>query len=390
MAARASFTTCGCAITAAALSAAVHRLSSVISFTGDIPLDITPKEVTLANGGLDIVWATDGMCSSYSGEWLYAHRYLPEPAEVSAVEPTPARNLWGAELNDRIPTFSYNEIMGSDEGLLAWIDTLAEYGLVVTRGVPTDPRPDLDPAAETSPVRLALREACGEVERFANHVAVVRQDMFDSGVADMKVDPGGYAQALTPIPLALHTDVPCFNWPPGVLMLHCLQPAGAGGESVFVDGFHIVARLREEDPDAFALLSGNSVAFKLASPHAELIARERMLELDERDRMRVFRFSVHEVQPLELPGELIEPFYAAYHKLCALVNNPDNQVRFKLEKGDMWATHNHRVAHGRTAFSVEDATPRHLQHAYVNFDDLLGRARVIRRAKEGRVWPDVY
>ena len=361
-----------------------------VSFTGDIPLDIAPREAGLSPAGdLDIVWDHDGMASSFSGAWLHAHRYPPEAPGAAAVSPEPPQTLWGGELNGRIPTFSYNEIMGSDEGLLAWIEALAEYGLVLTRGVPTDPRPDLDPPGETSPVRRAVREACGEVERFANHVACVRQDAFDSGTADMKVDPGGYAQALTPIPLPLHTDVPCFNWPPGVLMLHCLQPAASGGESVFVDGFHIAETLRAEHPEAFELLSTLPVAFKLASPDAELIARERMLELDSRGRMRVFRFSVHEVQPLDLPGDLVEPFYAAYHALIAMVGDPANQVRCRLGKGDMWTTHNHRIAHGRSAFSTDGAA-RHLQHAYVNFDDVQSRARVIRRARAGLSWPDVY
>ena len=361
-----------------------------VSFTGDIPLDIAPREAGLSPaGGLDIVWDNDGMATSFSGDWLHAHHYPPEAPGAAAVSPAPPRTLWGGELNGRIPTFGYDEIVGSDEGLLAWIESLTEYGLVLTRGVPTDPRPDLDPPGETRRTRLAVRAACGEVERFANHVACVRQDAFDSGTADMKVDPGGYAQALTPIPLPLHTDVPCFDWPPGVLMLHCLQPAESGGENVFVDGFHIAEKLRAERPEAFELLSTLPVAFKLASPDAELVARERMLELDARGWMRVFRFSVHEVQPLDLPGDLVEPFYAAYHQLCAMVRDPANQVRCRLGKGDMWASHNHRIAHGRSAFSTGGA-PRHLQHAYMNFDDVQSRARVIRRARTGRVWPDVY
>lgn len=361
-----------------------------VSFTGDIPLDISPRETRLSREGeLEVVWSNDGMASSYPGEWLHAHRYAPGVANPNASSIEFPRTLWGGELNGRVPTFSYNEVMGSDEGLLAWIEALAEHGLVLTRGVPTDPRPDLDPPGETRPTRLAVRATCGEVERFANHVACVRQDAFDSGTADMKVDPEGYAQALTPIPLPLHTDVPCFNWPPGVLMLHCLQPAQSGGESVFVDGFHVAERLRAEHPKDYELLSTLPVAFKLASPEAELIARERMLEQDSQGRMRVFRFSVHEVQPLDLPGDLVEPFYAAYHRLCAMVNDPAGQVRFRLERGDMWAAHNHRIAHGRSAFSTGGAA-RHLQHAYMNFDDVMSRARVIRRAKAGRFWPDVY
>ena len=361
-----------------------------VSFTGDIPLDIAPRKAMLSPaGGLEVIWDHDGMASCYSGDWLYEHRYPPEGPEEAAHSPTPPCTRWGGELNGRIPTFSYDEIKGSDEALLAWIEALTEYGLVLTRDMPTDPRPDLDPPFDASPVRRAVREACGEVERFANYVACVRQDAFDSGTADMKVDPEGYAQALTPIPLPLHTDVPCFDWPPGVLMLHCLQPAVSGGESVFVDGFHIAERLRCERPEAFELLSTVPVTFKLASPDAELIARERMLELDTQGRMRVFRFSVHEVQPLNLPGNQVEAFYAAYHELCKRVRDSVDQVRCRLGKGDMWAAHNHRIAHGRTGFSTGGA-PRHLQHAYMNFDDVRSRARVVRRAKTGRVWPDVY
>ena len=173
-----------------------------VSFTGDIPLDITPREANLsADGGLEVIWSNDGMRSSYPGDWLYAHRYAPERPEVPAVEPKRARTLWATELNPRVPSFSYNEVIGSDDGLLTWIETLVEYGLVLTRGVPTDPRPDLDPEGETTQNRRDVRQGGGEVERFANHVACIRQDVFDSGTADMKVDPTGYAQALTPNPV---------------------------------------------------------------------------------------------------------------------------------------------------------------------------------------------
>ena len=209
-----------------------------VSFTGDIPLDIAPKEAKLTpDGGLAIVWATDDMRTDYPADWLYAHRYLPDRPEVPAVEQRHEPKLWGAEFTGEIPTFSYNQVMGSDDGLLEWIETLRDYGLVIIRGVPTGPRPDLDPPGETTANRRSLRDACGEVERFAKHISCVRHDLFDGGTADMKVDPSGYAQALTPIALPLHTDVPCFNWPPGGADA-ALPAAGRGGR-----GEHLRGRL---------------------------------------------------------------------------------------------------------------------------------------------------
>ena len=133
-----------------------------VSFTGDIPLDISPREARLSSqGSLEIVWDNDGMASSFPGDWLHAHRYAPGARDVEAASSGFRQTLWGGELNGRIPTFSYNEVVGSDGGLLDWIEALAEYGVVLTRGVPTDPRP-----TSTRPARLAARAS-----RFAPRAA---------------------------------------------------------------------------------------------------------------------------------------------------------------------------------------------------------------------------
>ena len=133
-----------------------------VSYTGDIPLDVSPREARLTpRGQVEIVWDNDGMASRYAGEWLHAHRYPPGAPAPEAAAPEMPRTLWGGELNGRIPTFSYREVSGSDEGLLAWIEALAEYGLVLTRGMPTEPRP-----TSIRPARRAARAS-----RFAPRAA---------------------------------------------------------------------------------------------------------------------------------------------------------------------------------------------------------------------------
>ena len=77
--------------------------------------------------------------------------------------------------------------------------------------------------------------------------------------------------------------------------------------------------------------------------------------------------------------EQIEPFYAAYRKLSALIDDPANQLVARLRSGDLLATHNHRVLHGRKAF-VSGSGERRLQLSYMEYDDLLSRIRLLHNA----------
>jgi len=62
--------------------------------------------------------------------------------------------------------------------------------------------------------------------------------------------------AYTSAALAPHMDLPYYEAPPGLQLLHCLEfdEACAGGESVFWDTFVLAELLRERDPRAFQTL----------------------------------------------------------------------------------------------------------------------------------------
>lgn len=320
-------------------------------FTARIPPDVAPAQAELEGEGvLRIRWTNDGHESRYHPEWLRAHAYA-----AARTGPRWRPKLWDTRLAENLPALEHAEIVGSDEGLLRFLETFRDHGFTLVRGV--------------VPVS-------GEVERFANHLAYVREIIFGR-VHEVLNLPGAYNVAQTAIELKPHTDLPSYHWPPSVQLIHCLVNETTGGESIVVDGFQLATRLRSEDPEAFELLTRAGVQFRLYAADGDTLARAPMIQLDEQGDLKTFRFSNQLLQPIDLPSELVEPFYDAYRKLALMVVDPGNQVRFRLGAGDLMATHGHRVMHGRAAFDASSGR-RHLQDAYMEFDDLMGRIRLLR------------
>jgi len=76
-------------------------------------------------------------------------------------------------------------------------------------------------------------------------------------------------------------------------------------------------------------------------------------------------------------ADLVEPFYAAYRRLGAMIDSSAYRVVFKAADGDVLTLHGHRVLHGRLPFDPVSGA-RHLQDVYMEWDDLMARRRVLR------------
>lgn len=56
--------------------------------------------------------------------------------------------------------------------------------------------------------------------------------------------------------LQMHTDLPYYEYKPGVNMLHCLvQSKSKGGENLISDGFHVAKIMQREFPEYYKVLS---------------------------------------------------------------------------------------------------------------------------------------
>jgi len=84
--------------------------------------------------------------------------------------------------------------------------------------------------------------------------------------------------------------------------------------------------------------------------------------IDEPGGVFRVRSSYFTIAPFQLPFAQMEAWYAAYDAFVRLVRT--HAYRFRLEPGDYLLYDNHRVLHGRTAFSG----PRWVRGVYFDPD----------------------
>jgi alpha-ketoglutarate-dependent taurine dioxygenase len=319
-------------------------------FTASIPPGIAPTAASFdPERGLEVLW-NDGQAATYSPAWL--RRYDYSPTARAARRPTVT--LWSGTAGEP-PRFPHAEVVGSTAGQLAYLDAVREVGAAIVTGVPSEHH---------------------EVERFAQSLGHVREVAFER-VHNVRHDPAGYNVAHTPGELKPHTDMPSYNWPPSIQLLHFLTNQATGGESTLVDGWAALAELRRDAPHHFDTLTRVPVPFQLFSEDEDTWAENPMVALDTQGEVRLFRFSNQLAQPLSAPFEQVEAFYDAYRHLGQIIDSGRYRATFTSADGDLLTVHSHRVLHGRMPYDPTSGA-RHLQDVYMEFDDLMARRRVLR------------
>ncbi len=292
----------------------------------DVPLEIRPLSVALSADGehLVIVWrdAAGEHASSYGLDWLCAHAYAPDAAEI-ALPPAEAASLVleGEAFADatelakaaliRVGELGAALVRGAGSDTEAWIDAFGAHGLAV---VPTH---------------------FGRIE-----------DLRTDNTTNQNTDQLGYTDA----PVDLHTDQPFLAEPPRYQMLHCMRPAEEGGENAVADARAAAEYLRRTDAEAFEVLSTVPIRFHRVQQRFEKIFVGPLLELEPDGRLRRVRSSYFTMAPQELPFARMEAFYRAYRRWERLVADPCHHWRFRLAAGDFLLYDNWRVLHARTRF----------------------------------------
>jgi len=326
-----------------------------ILVTSEIPLDIHAEKANFDRESLSVTWSHEQHESVYDLKWLAHYDY---GADDQHFDPAAGEiQTWGRELEQTIPTFKYIDLYEEPKQLLKFCQAIRDIGLSIVRGAPSKD---------------------GEIERFAEHIACVRETIYDR-LHNVRATPGeynAYNVASTTLELKPHTDMPNYNNPPGVQMFHFLVNDSIGGESTAVDGAKVVEQLKIDDPAAFELLTTTPVCFRMFSSRGDIINSNPLISLDSDGELKVFRFSNQLAQPAKLPPSEMDAFYRAYRKLGSLVEAPENKVQFRLNTGDIMVTNNLRVMHGRNAYNPSSGG-RHLQLSYMDYDDVLSRIRML-------------
>jgi gamma-butyrobetaine dioxygenase len=328
-------------------------------YTADIPDDLRVVDAFICNvGHLNIDWS-DGHRSIFVQNWLAEYDYSTSSHQHRTDQPS----LWGRSV--RLPEFDHGALMASTAILLEYLDAVHAYGAAIVKNTP--------------PID-------GEVVRFAKEIGVIRTVAFGM-VHDVLNSPDGYNVAHTALELKPHSDLASYTWPPSFQLLHYLLNAVTGGETILVDGWNVLAVLKQDDPEGYDLLASVPVPFKIFSITHDTYAEEPIIQLHPDGRIRVFRFSNQTAQPLQIHPELVEPFYKAYKRLGQLISDDRFRVKIKAQSGDMLTIHNHRVLHGRLAYDSSSGN-RHLQDLYMEWDDVMAKRRVLRGHIPIKAWPE--
>jgi len=334
-----------------------------IMVTALIADDIAPTKAEIQGNDLLIEWNQYAHQSCYSLDWLAAHDYSRSTFSDDTAQGK--LHLWGNEFQDSIPNYQYSDLHNNDVELLNWCSDLRDYGLTIVRGAP-------------------LEE--GEIERFAEYVAVVRETIYDR-LHNVRATPGeynAYNVASTTLELKPHTDMPNYNNPPGVQMFHFLVNESEGGESTAVDGFNVAAQLKKQDPKAYDTLASTPMSFRMFSARGDIVSSNPLLALDVFGELKVFRYSNQLAQTTTIAADKTTEFYRAYRQLGRLIEAPENMVQFRLNTGDIMVTNNLRVMHGRKSYDANTGA-RHLQLSYMDMDDVLSRIRMLHKTLHTQV-----
>jgi trimethyllysine dioxygenase len=317
-------------------------------FTAQIPRDLIANHVRVVDQSLEIRWGMpDGSISQIPLAFLHRFR-IPQPA---CAELGTQRTLWDTLTNTNTPTLPYDFVMGDDDGVLAWLNKVAEFGFCLV---------------VNTPVSMEASEA------LLRRIAYVRKTIF-AGFFDFAPDLTKADTAYTNLELRPHTDGTYSNDAPGAQMLHCLYFDGTGGESTIVDAFALAARLRNEHPTHYETLSRVIVPGQYIGDGSHLVAARPVLRHDHLGNLAQVSFNNYDRAPFLLESSEMIAFYDALRTFDLLANDHSRQWRHVLAPGEALLFDNWRVLHGREAFTGM----RRLCGGYVNREDMLSRVRLL-------------
>ena len=314
--------------------------------------DICPRAVEFDSSGLTIDWSEGEHRSVFDPSWLREHSYC----DALAKSHRSSYVSWDNSFASQIPEASHSDFMQDDQALLSWMQALDRNGLALIRQMPD---------TEAAVVETASR------------IDYLRQTNF--GVTfDVISVAKPINLAYTSIALPLHTDLANQEVPPGYQFLHCLCNDSSGGESTFVDGLRVLEKLREENPDAFALLSTHAIPFRFHDEGHDIRQHHPVINLDNFGNIIELKYNAHLADIFDLPEAIMYDYYVAYRELMLRLQDPALKIELKLAAGDMVVFDNRRVLHGRNAFD-ETSGNRHLRGCYVDRSEFKSRLRVLEK-----------
>lgn len=323
----------------------------------DIPPDTRLAAATADDRGVTLRFAPEGKTVTFDPDWLATHAY-DRPTNATSGRLPDGAEPWGARLNDAVPTGDFTALQTDRAALRDWLAAIRRYGFAKVTGMQPEP---------------------GGLFGIVDLFGYVRETNYGRHF-EVRTEVNPVNLAYTGLGLQAHTDNPYRDPVPTLQVLACLENSAEGGENMVVDGFACAQRLRDEDPDGFALLAGHPARFTYAgSAGVALSSRRPMIELGPDGSLQAIRFNSRSAAPVtDVPFDKMAAYYAAYRRLSEIIDDPGQEVVFKLAPGEAFIVDNTRVLHARKGYSGEGT--RWLQGCYADKDGLLSTLAALEAA----------
>ncbi|XP_055594982.1 gamma-butyrobetaine dioxygenase-like isoform X2 [Uranotaenia lowii] len=311
---------------------------------------------------IKLVWS-DGHKSQFGIDWLVERNFSEENRQDYLKEwYRPQARLWGKQdFRDILREFQFADVINSDEALKEWIEALSRYGLALIRNAP-------------------LTE--NECRKLADRVGFIRKTHYgEEFIVQAKEGTSNVAYLSTP--LQMHSDLPYYDYKPGCNLLHCLvQSQSAGGQNLIADAFYVAELMRHELPEDFAILAGTLVNWtdlgQDEGGQFHSIYRAPVICVGRDGNLERINHSVPQRDSFfNIPVEKVEPWYRAMSTFVRLIHR--EAVEFKTAPGDILTFSNIRMVHGRTGYSDTESNTRHIVGAYLDWDEIYSKLRVLKR-----------
>jgi gamma-butyrobetaine dioxygenase len=320
----------------------------------DIPAETRIAEAQAVDGTLSLRFEPEGKAVTYDGRWLASHAY--DRREVLAPGWTEQGiERWDSRLLNHVPSESWTDVTADRRALGRWLAAVRRYGFAVMTGTPVEP---------------------GTLCKVAELFGYVRETNYGRWF-EVRAEVNPNNLAYTNLGLQAHTDNPYRDPVPTLQILACLENSVEGGDSIVVDGFRVVERLKAENPRWFEVLSGHAARFAYeGSAGVRLRAKRPMIELGPDGELIAVRFNNRSLAAAtDVPYDDMADYYAAYRRFAELIEDPAMAVGFKLKPGELFIVDNTRVLHARKSFS--GTGKRWLQGCYADKDGLYSTLSAI-------------
>jgi gamma-butyrobetaine dioxygenase len=160
----------------------------------------------------------------------------------------------------------------------------------------------------------------------------------------------------------IHSDGPQLSNPPKYVLMACNKNAIRGGYSILSSIEKILLHLKKKDKKTLTILKKKFLFEKRGFyfENQSKVHKKPVIESCNKNfRFRYLRDYIEEAYRLKSKKLSLEQI-KALNQLDKLLSKKENQYLYKLNEGDVLLLNNYKLAHGRSAFSINYANNRSL------------------------------